>query len=246
MTDCAWPDTGEPIDPSLCARLSPVHRASQVGECVSSVAHDVNNHLGAILAYSELVQQGASLNDEARRMIGNVIKSVQKCSGLISTLTTIARREKPDVNIIALHDFLDQALDLKRHEFRVAHVALELNCPTDMPSLIVDRPKIIMALLYLLTNALEAVGGVEKSRVTVTAGVAGESVEIVVKDTGPIISQSVRDKMYDPFYSTKGEPHLGLGLTLARDAAQFHGGDLSYDDQRGFVVTLPLASHLKI
>ena len=247
MTDSERPGfTADSIDPGLRERVSRLYRASQVGGCVSSVAHDVNNYLGAILAYAELVQQGAGIGDEARRMMGNIIKSVQKCSSLVSTLTVVARKERPDVNLAYVSEFLDQVLDLKRHEFRSARVALEVKCAEQMPSLVVDRPRLMMALLYLLANAIEAVEGIEKACVTVSADTAGEFVEIAVKDTAPPIPQKVRDHMFDPFYSTKSEPHLGLGLTLARETAQFHGGDLRYEDPRGFVMTLPLASRLKI
>jgi len=247
MTDSEPPDVaGAPIDPGLRGRLSPLYRAGQVGGCVSSVAHDVNNYLGAILAYAELIQQGASLTDETRRMMGNVIKSVQKCSTLVSTLTVVARKERPDINLVFPPEFLDQALDLKRHEFRTARVTLELKCPEQMPSLVVDRPKLMMAVLYLLANALEAVERIEKPRVTVTVRIAGERLEIAVKDNGQEIPKTVQERMFEPFYSTKSEDHLGLGLTLALDAAQFHGGDLRYDNRLGFVMTLPLVSHLKI
>ncbi|HUW61614.1 MAG TPA: HAMP domain-containing sensor histidine kinase [Candidatus Bathyarchaeia archaeon] len=247
MTDSNRPDVpGPPIDPGLRGRLSPVYRASQVGGSVSSVAHDVNNYLGAMLAYAELIQQGASLTDEARRMMGNVIKSVQKCSSLISTLTVVARKERPDVNLVFVPEFLEQVLDLKRYEFRSAHVSLELKCAEQMPSLVVDRPRLMMAVLYLLANALEAVEGVEKSRVTVTASTTGECLEITVKDTGPEIPQTVQERMFEPFYSTKSEDHLGLGLTLALETTQFHGGDLRYDNRLGFAMTLPLVSRLKI
>ncbi|MCX5770664.1 MAG: hypothetical protein NTZ09_10385, partial [Candidatus Hydrogenedentes bacterium] len=220
MTHSDTPDVpGPPIDPALRGRLAHVYRAGQVGGCVSSVAHDVNNYLGAILAYAELIQQGPSITDEARRMMGNVIKSVQNCSRLISTLTIIARKERADVNLVFLPEFLDQVLDLKRHEFRAARVGLELKCDEQMPSLVVDRPKLMMALLYLLANALEAVEGNEKPRVSITAAVTGESVDVAVKNSGPEVPQTVRERMFEPFYSTKSEDHLGLGLTLAWESA---------------------------
>jgi C4-dicarboxylate-specific signal transduction histidine kinase len=235
-----------PIDPGLRARLSPVYRASQIAGCVSSVAHDANNYLGAIMAYAELVQQGAGLTDETRRMMDNILTGVQKCSSLISTLTAIARKERADVNMVALPQFLEQLFDLKRHQFRSVHVALGLECPDQMPSLVVDRPKLMMALLYLLTNALEAVEGSERPRVTLTASAGKETVDIAIKDTGPAISESVRERMFDPFYTTKSQDHLGLGLTVALETAQFHGGNLLYDEQVGFVITLPLVSRLRI
>ena len=131
----------------------------------------------------------------------------------MSTLTAVARKERADVNMISVPEFLDQVLDLKRHEFRSAHVGLELKCADQMPSLVVDRPKLMMALLYLLTNAMEAVEGSEKPRVVLTATPAADSVQFAIKDTGPEIPQQVRERMYDPFYTTKPDPHLGLGLT---------------------------------
>jgi len=246
MSDADRPDAAEPLDPGLEGRLSPLFRLAQVGRCVSSVAHDVNNYLGAILAYAELMQQGEGLTDETRRMMGNVIKSVHKCSGLVSTITAVARKEKAEVNMIAVPDFLDQTLDLKRYDFRTARIGLDLNCPEEMPSLVVDRPKIMMALLYLLANALEAVEGAQKPAATVTAEATEAGVEIAVKDTGPGIAPEITERMFDPFYTTKPEPHLGLGLALAREIALYHQGELHYSEQRGFILFIPLATGLKI
>lgn len=246
MSDSDSRNAAGPLDPGLPDRLSPVFRVSQVGGCVSSVAHDVNNHLGAILAYAELLQQGPDLGDEARRMMGNIIKSVHKCSGLVSTITAVARKEKAEVNMIAVPDFLDQTLDLKRYDFRTARVALDLECPEDMPSLIVDRPKLMMALLCLLMNALEAVEGAQKPAVKVAAEATEAGVEIAVKDSGPGVAPKVGERMFDAFYTTKAAPHLGLGLTLARENALYHQGELHYSEQRGFVLSIPLATGLKI
>lgn len=234
------------VEANLRARLPLFFRSGQVGRCVSSVTHDVNNYLGAILAYAELMQQDPELKDDPRRMLGNIVKSVQKCSDLLSTLTAVARKERPDVNVIDVPVFLGQILDLKRHECRVARVVLLLDCPEEMPSLMVDRPKLIMAVLYLLANALDALEGIEPRRITVTAAKSVECIEIGVRDTGPGIPEEQRDRIFEPFYSTKCGEHMGLGLALAREIAVYHGGSLAYDDARGFVLRLPLASPLKM
>lgn len=234
------------VEANLRERLPLLFRSGQVGRCVSSVTHDVNNYLGAILAYAELVQQDPEIKDEPRRMLGNIVKSVHKCSDLLKTLTAVARKEKADVNVIGVPAFLEQILDLKRHESRVARVNLSLDCPAEMPSLVVDRPKLMMAILYLLANALDAVEGIDPRRIVMTAEKLPDCIAIQIRDTGPGVPEAQRERIFEPFYSTKPGEHLGLGLSLARDIAVYHGGTLDYDEARGFVLRLPLVSPLKM
>lgn len=219
-------------------------RASQVGQCVNSVAHDVNNYLGAVFAYVDLLQLDTELSSDAQRMLSQISDAVQKCSALISSLTSIARKEKPDVSVVDAPRFLEQTIELRRHDFKTDQVSVEVIIDKDIPSLVFDLPRMRLAILYLLTNALEAVQGSAVRRVCVQAHRGDDGVEIVVWDSGPGVSEGDQERIFEPFFTTKGVPHVGLGLTLARETARLHGGDLVYDATRGFVMRLPYASHL--
>jgi len=227
-------------DQQLRERVTALVRYGNVGMCVNSVTHDVNNYLGAILAYSELVEQDEGLTAETKRMLGNIQESVKRSTEALSALTMIARKERDETAIIELPLFVDRLLNLRRYDFRMNRVALDFTTPESMPSLVVDRPKLAMALLYILKNAYEAVVGNQGARVVVALGMngSGDAAEIVISDSGPGVPEADQEKIFEPFFTTKGGEHLGLGLAFARDLASALGGSLTYDAARGFVVGL--------
>jgi two-component system C4-dicarboxylate transport sensor histidine kinase DctB len=226
------------------ARLLSLFRYSQVGRCVNSVTHDINNLLGAILAYADLIEVSRDLPPDTRRMVSQIIGAVQKSTAIMGGLTMVARKERPDVSMIDLAQSIDQVLNVKRYDFKVERVALETVLEPNLPSLVVDLPRFEMALIYLLGNALEAVEGVKERRVRVSARSLGDQAEIALWNSGPLVPEESREAIFEPFYTTKGGDHMGLGLTLARDAARYHSGDLVYDVDRGFVLRIPLGSML--
>ncbi|MCH7892107.1 MAG: bacillithiol biosynthesis cysteine-adding enzyme BshC, partial [Gemmatimonadetes bacterium] len=82
----------------------------QVGRCVNSVTHDVNNYLGAILAYAELVSLDPGTSEDSKRMLSDIVEAVRKSSGLMSTLTSIARPEKPVTSMVDVVKLVEQAV----------------------------------------------------------------------------------------------------------------------------------------
>lgn len=208
-----------------------------VGQCVSSVAHDVNNYIGAILAYSELLEQDAELSDENRRMLRNIQENVKRASDAIKTLTMVARKEHPDKSVIDPALFVDEVLNLKRYDFKMGRVTLNFAGTPGLPNVMVDRPKLAMALLYVLFNAYEAVAGRPGAQISVSVAHADGCTEIAVDNSGERILEPECERIFEPFSSSK-DGHLGLGLALARAIMREQGGDLMYQPERGFVFRL--------
>ena len=225
--------------PEVRERVCRLYRYGQVGRCVSSVTHDINNMLGAIQAYAELIELDQGLSEKSRRMLGKVTDSVQNCSGLISSLTAMARRERPGADFIEVAEFVDGILAIKRYDFQSARVQVETAYDDGPPSLVADRPQLASAFIYLLMNALEAVEEAADRRAAVRVVHTDSAVEIVVWNSGPLVPEPDRERIFEPFYTTKVGEHVGLGLTLARETARRHQGDLAYDPARGFVLRLP-------
>lgn len=227
-------------DQLLRERVTALVRYGNVGFCVNSITHDVNNYLGAILAYSELVEQDENLTSETKRMLGNIQESVKRSTEALSTLTMIARKERDETAIIELPLFIDRLLNLRRYDFRMNRIALDYTGPETMPSLVTDRPKLAMAILYILKNAYEAVVGNQGARVHVGVAMneAGNMAEIVISDSGPGVPESDREKIFEPLFTTKDGEHLGLGLTFARELVAAINGTLTYDPARGFILAL--------
>jgi len=225
--------------PEATERILRLFRYAQLGRCVNSVTHDVNNYLGAILAYVELVGMESTLSAESQRMLREVAGAVNKSSALITSMTDIARREKPDVRLIEPKDLIDRVVSLRSFDVKFGRVQLQVDYAPSLGTLSVDLPKLQLALLYLFSNALEALANVEDRRMSIRAQTAGSDIELAVHDSGPGVTPEERDRIFLPFYTTKGTDHLGLGLPSARAILELHRGSLTYDAARGFVMRLP-------
>lgn len=221
-------------------RLLRLFRHAQVGLTVSSVTHDVNNYLGAIMAYAELASMDANISPDSARMLNQVNDAVRKAATLVNTLTDVARKERRDVRIMEPSHLVERTLDLRRYDLRVSNIAHETQYEPGLPALALHLPRMQLALIYLITNAIEALEGQERRTLKISARRDGEGVAIAVKDSAPPIDSDVCACMFEAFFTTKGDDHLGLGLTAARALLEEHGGSLEYSEVEGFVCRLPL------
>lgn len=221
-------------------RSAQLYRFAQIGRCVNSVTHDVNNYLGAIMAYAELVAMDSNLSPESNRMLSEVIGAVRKSSTLVNNLTDVARKERLDVRIVDPANLMERVLDLRRYDMKVGHVTLATEYAPDLVNITVDLPKLQLAMMYLISNAIEALEHVKVKRLDIKIATEGGCVLFLFKDSGPAIATDVCDRMFQPYFTTKTRDHLGLGLTLARATIEDHDGELSYHPSVGFVIRIPL------
>ena len=221
------------------ARLAHVHRFAQVGQCVNGVAHDINNLLGAAMAYAELAALDPNLPPDTARMMGQIVDGASKCSLLVRSLTGIARRDRPDVNLASLEQVARDILQLRDYEIKMAQIALECHLDEPIPALPLDLPKVKIAILNLLINAEEAVRGIANRRLRLTVGPTEDGAFLEVWDSGAGMAPERMEEACAPLVTFWPEGHhLGMGLYTVRQVAQMHGGELAYSREGGFRMTL--------
>ncbi len=225
-------------------RFGALFRYAQVGRCVNGVTHDINNILGVIMANAELMGLEAKLDDRTRSMLEEVVNGVLRCTDLIGTLTSIAREDKISANIAEPDKIAADILRLRDYALRVDRVRLETDVADDLPTIVADTPKVLLALVYLFMNAQESVAAVDNKQVRFRAYREGEGVAFEVWDSGPALEEEAAAKAFEPFRSTKNGYHLGFGLHAARQIATLHEGTLTYDRERGFKLYLPSRNKL--
>ena len=220
-------------------KLAKLYRYAQIGRCVSSVTHDVNNYLGAIMAYAELVGMDPVLGAESNRMLAEIIGAVRKSSTLINNLTDVARRERADIRIVDPANLMERVLDLRRYDLKVAHVTVACEYEPLLHNFTVDLPKLQQAMMYIISNSVEALENQKVRRFEASVRMEGAAVAFVFHDSAPVIPEGERERIFEPYFTTKGGDHMGLGLTIARATAEEHDGELVYDPARGFVLRIP-------
>ena len=228
-------------EPGGLERFAGLFRYAEVGRCVNGVAHEINNHLTAMMAYADLVQMDSGLGDDARQMIERVIDAAEKCSEVVSGLNAVARKDWDLRNQIDLKKIVHDALRVREHALRHQKVTVEYDFPAVPLRMVGDGPKLQMALMHLLLNAEEAMEATEPRHLRIRLHQEGNSACLEVWNSAPPVPPADRETMYEPFMTSKRGPHAGFGLTAVRAATAYHGGTVDYDPDRGFVMTLPLA-----
>lgn len=221
------------------ARLVQLHRFAQVGKCVNGVTHDINNLMGAAMAYAELASFDERISPETNRMLGQIVDGITKCSQLISSLTSIARRERLDINLISPDRLMDDVITLRDYELKTKQITLEKHYDSQLAAMPLDLAKVKVALIYLLMNAQDAVTDKPDRRVRITVLATDGGIEYQVWDSGGGLAPEHWESAFLPMtsYWPDGE-HMGLGLFAARQVAELHEGTLTYCPEKGFCMTL--------
>lgn len=220
-------------------RLAAAHRYTQVGMCVSSVTHDINNHLGAIMAYAELLGMDHT-DPETAHMVEEIVEGVKRSSQLIEDLTAIARKDREEVAPSLATEIARRVLDLRGYDLKIAGVKVERELPEEAHLIACNRPQLEQALLYLISNSLDALNGQDAKVLRFTLAYEGNQACFRVWDSGPGIAADECEACFEPLVTTKGPPHMGLGLFTARRVAEAHGGGLSYSAELGMCLCVPL------
>jgi PAS domain S-box-containing protein len=231
--------------------LAHVSRLALVGELTASIAHEINQPLGAILSNADaaemLLEAPAPPLDQVRAILADIRRDDLRASEVIGSLRALLRKREMEVQPVDLNDVLSQVMLLVRTESRRRGVMVAAETADDVPPVRGDRVHLQQVLLNLVFNGMEAVTDVPgEKRVTVRTFVnENGSAAIAVSDTGSGILPERLPRRFDPFFSTKKQG-LGLGLSIARSLVEAHGGRIwaANNPDRGatFQFTLPTGS----
>ena len=214
-------------------------------EVSASVAHEIRNPLNAIGMNVQRLKLEFSPGDESRSEYENFIDiirgEVERINQIVEQHLTLARFPGPKKELGKIDDLLAETLEFFAAELSERGIALEEEIAAAEPFLF-DPAQIRQVLSNLIKNTMEAVAG--NGTLAVTGRSLPESYEIIVRDSGPGISESDRENIFEPFFTTK-KKGLGLGLAIVQRIVTEHGGKifLKSDKRPGtaFVVSLPRA-----
>lgn len=209
--------------------LAHVARVVTVGELTASIAHEVNQPLTAIVnnAGASLRWLAAQNLEEVRESIKNVIKDSHRATDIIRRIRALVKKTPPQKDQLDLNNIVREVIILARAELDMRHVSLQLDVSDDCPAVWGDRVQIQQVILNLIMNAIEAMTGVQGSRVVhiVTAIYDEFHACVRVRDTGPGLDRTQLNRLFEAFYSTKSRG-MGMGLTISRSIVEAHGGRL--------------------
>jgi signal transduction histidine kinase len=230
---------------ALRKRLAATERIAARREIARRVAHEIKNPLAPIRAAIETLRRLRARGDPAfdeyfDEATRTVLEEVARITSIVSEFTRFARLPPPNPAPMDIVETVRSVVGL--HAGSGPRIELSVaNCPP----LSADRDQMVQVMTNLLQNALDACSGVEGARVVVEVhSVDGERVMLSVRDNGPGVDREIRDRLFEPYATTKAEG-TGLGLAIVERIVVEHGGEIRLRDPPGggaeFVVTLPLA-----
>ncbi|MFQ5898323.1 MAG: PAS domain-containing sensor histidine kinase [Candidatus Methylomirabilia bacterium] len=226
--------------------LIQAERMATVGRLSLKVAHEVRNPISAIELNAEILedivraQPGPEMG-EASSLVGAIREQVTALGGLTEEYLTFARFPRPNFEEEWVNDVVEEMAEFVRPLATRQGTSLRVICEPAIPLLPLDRALVRQTVLNLVKNGLEALSG--GGELTVRTRLVDDAVEIAVSDSGPGISDEVGRRLFEPFFTTKPEGS-GLGLSIARQIVEDHGGEIRWTSQPGsgstFTIYLPV------
>jgi len=226
---------------ALKAELERNQRLAAMGEMAASLAHQLRTPLATALLYSANLCQ-PDLDDAARvRFAGKTAAQLKRLERLIQEVLLFARGESIGRDTIPVRQLLADAAQTVEPLFADRKVAFRVNCTADGVVVTGSRKALAGALVNLLENALQAC--TVDGKVTLGASVADGALLLAVRDSGVGISPEIQARVFEPFFTTRGQG-TGLGLAIALGVARAHGGTIKVsslpEDGSEFVIMLPV------
>jgi two-component system NtrC family sensor kinase len=241
---CTYRDVTD--ERALIRRSIETEKMAAVGQLAGGVAHEINNPLGGILAFAQLMRRDAGRTPQDQEALELIEESALRCKKIVQSLLQFARRSRDeDRRKFDLSRCVDDAAFLFQAQLKAAPQAKLLNrLASGMPELYGNPAQLGQVVLNLLQNGLHALGG-EKGTLTVETGREGERLYFQIEDSGCGIPEEHLPHIFEPSFTTKAPGEgTGLGLAIAYRIVHDHGGNFEVKSEIGkgsrFTVYLPI------
>ncbi len=221
-------------------------RLASMGQLAAGVAHEINNPLGTILLFADVMYKEADPGDPRREDLKLVIDETTRCKNIVADLLNFARQQEVLTQEIDIHALADRVIENASSGRRFDGIQVVRRYGPEVGHIQADPNQLQQVFVNLLNNAAEAIDG--RGIITISTRTADEShVEIRVADTGCGISQENLRKIFTPFFTTKAlGKGTGLGLSIVYGIIKMHRGQISVESKLGagstFTILLPMES----
>ena len=217
-----------------------LQRAEQlktVGEWATGLVHEIKNPLAGIKGSVEVLADEASIPEEDRAIVVQAVEEIKRIELLLKSLLNFAKPPKPQLALVDVNDILNKTIAFAlRHPSLLSESSAAINVFKDfdpkLPQAMADPMQMQQVFLNLLLNAVEAMpdGGILATKTCYDTRLG--SIQITISDTGSGMDESVKSKVYQPFFTTKRKGS-GLGLAITRRLVEQHGGQIYLESDPG-------------
>ena len=225
-----------------------MEKMGAIGRLVSGVAHELNNPLAGIVGYAQLLGR-ADLDPSAARMVDVLKKQAERAGRIVQNFLSLATKTEPEKYSFDLNKVVENVLLLREYHHSVGDIIVSQELASDLPMAFGDASQVEQVVLNLFINAEDAVRAVDGhgAEIQVRTCVLNERIRLEVCDNGSGIHSHDMSRIFEPFYTTKGNPNngggTGLGLNICAEIVKEHGGELyawsNYGTGSTFTMELP-------
>ena len=250
----------------LQRELLQAQKMEALGQLVSGVAHELNNPLAAIIAFSQLLRGDGRLPDDMKHDAGLLVQEADRTRRIVQNLLDFARQRPPERRPTSIATLVQSVLELQSYALGTNRIQVSVDIPEALPEVDLDRAQLQQVLLNLTINAIQAIRSRERGQpahIWINASLVRaralsstaksdrpaedqRRVRLAIRDDGPGVPEAARARLFDPFFTTKqpGEG-TGLGLSVSFGIVAAHGGHLWYEPGpaelgSSFIIELPV------
>jgi len=225
-----------------------------LGELAAGVAHEINNPINGIINYAQILINQGKKDGKTNEIAERIVKEGDRIATIVGNLLSFSRDRVEEKRPVVMKDLLQEALSLCAARLRKDGINIELDIPDELPCLLGKHQKLEQVFINLISNAQHALNQkfptpCEEKTLAISARPLeqGTGVEIVFHDRGCGIPEGIRERILNPFFSTKPQGEgTGLGLSISHGIIQDHGGTIQFESPPGgytkVILTLPMAS----
>jgi signal transduction histidine kinase len=227
-------------------------KMSSLGQVATGIAHEIRNPLSGInihlSALEKLLENGggpaARMEREEKEILEHIRSASERIESIVKKVLDFARPSPPQLEFADLNRAIEDAVDFLGTTFRKSRITLDRSGIASLPMCYADSSLILQVVMNLITNAVQAMEGTQGQRVIgVSSAVKDGKIVICVSDSGPGVPPALREKIFDPFYTTR-KGGYGIGLSFSHRVISDHGGTLKAEASRWggaeFRIELPL------
>jgi len=220
-------------------------KLASLGKLAAGIAHEINNPLGGILIYSNLLLEDTDKNSPHYENLKKIVKETSRCKDIVKGLLEFARPKEPEVALISINEILESSLAIMEKQALFQNINIKKTYESDMPKITADSAQLQQVFMNIILNAAEAMAGNGTLTLSTSLNPDSKCVEVKFSDTGLGIKDEDKKRLFEPFFSTKEvSKGTGLGLAISYSIIQQHNGTIEVKSQVGkgstFTIKLPV------